>query len=262
MSEFNKPYNFHCPVCESSVKKFARLPDAYYEKLDAHGFIFSIFQFETLNQLGYLCPHCSSSDRDRLYAAYLSREFSDKIENQNFLDIAPSNSLRNFIIKKYPELKYRSTDLNRTDVDDILDVTSMDAYQDGLFDFFICSHVLEHIKDDKKALQELYRVLNEQGRGILMVPIMLTLNEDYENSEITDSGERWKHFGQGDHVRMYSKTGFLKKIRETGFQVSELDINFFDKDTFFRYGIHPRSVLYIVSKQPSPDVSSIVALGA
>jgi SAM-dependent methyltransferase len=261
LPKLNNSHEHYCPVCSSTVEKFSRLPDIYYEKLDAHGFMFSIFQFETLNQLGYLCPHCGSSDRDRLYAIYLISKFPGEFKGQHFLDIAPSNSLRTFIRQKYSELEYRSADLERKDVDDRVDITHMNIYQDGFFDFFICSHVLEHIQDDNKALQELYRVLNEQGRGILMVPIMLTLEEDYENSEITDPGERWKHFGQDDHVRMYSKKGFLRKIKSAGFQVSELGINFFGEDTFSRYGIHPRSVLYIVSKQKSTDVS-VMALGA
>jgi SAM-dependent methyltransferase len=244
-----KPNQHYCPVCESPVQMFGRLPDEYYKKLDEHGFIFSIFQFETLNQLQYLCPHCGASDRDRLYAMYLDIEFSGKVRGKNFLDIAPSNSLRNFINRKYPGLNYRSADLEKHDVDDSIDITNMSLYKSGSFDFLICSHVLEHIENDLKAIKELYRVLSSTGRGIIMAPIMLSLEQDYENSSIEDSGDRWKHFGQDDHVRMYSKQGFLGKLASVGFNIQSFDINFFGSNSFSRYGIHPRSVLYLVNKE-------------
>lgn len=244
----NEICSHYCPVCETSVKEFDRLPDEYYEKLDTHGFIFSIFQFETLNQLKYLCPNCGASDRDRLYAIYLNSECNKFLDDKSFLDIAPSQSLRTHIAKKYPRLHYRTADLGRSDVDDVVDVTDMNIYGDNSFNFFICSHVLEHVVKDIKAMQELYRILDSQGRGIVMAPIMLSLDEDYEDSEIVDPSDRWKHFGQDDHVRMYSKQGFLKKLSSVGFSMQSLDISFFGEEVFYKYGIHPRSVLYVVSK--------------
>ena len=50
---------------------------------------------------------------------------------------------------------------------DITDIT----YEDNYFDVIICNHVLEHITDDRKAIKELYRVLNSSGIAILNVPI-------------------------------------------------------------------------------------------
>ena len=59
---------YFCPVCSSAVSRFHRLSDFYHENLDKHGYIFSIFQSETLNYLNYSCPVCGASDRDRLYS--------------------------------------------------------------------------------------------------------------------------------------------------------------------------------------------------
>jgi predicted SAM-dependent methyltransferase len=125
----------------------------------------------------------------------------------------------------------------------------MNIYEDNTFDFFICSHVLEHIQNDIKAMSELYRVLKPGGKCIAMVPIALSLEEDYENPEITTAEGRWKHFGQDDHVRMYSKSGFVNKLASTGFLVHQLDVNFFGYEIFDKHGIHPRSVLYVVEKR-------------
>lgn len=246
--EKNEDTKYSCPVCSSPVKDFNRLPDYYYKNMDKYGYIFSLFQAETINRFQYSCPVCGASDRDRLYALYFQREMPEFETGFRLLDIAPSGSLQNFIKTKYKNINYRSADSMMSGVDDVIDITQMDIYDDHSFDFFICSHVLEHIHDDRKAMGELYRVLKPGGKGIAMVPIMLSLESDYENPEITTPEGRWKHFGQDDHVRMYSKPGFINKLTSTGFVVNQLDINFFGSEIFNKHGIHPRSVLYIVEK--------------
>ncbi len=124
----------------------------------------------------------------------------------------------------------------------------MGIYADGSIGFFICSHVLEHVADDRRALAELYRVLKPGRRGILVVPIVLTITEIDEDPTITDPAERWRRFGQDDHVRLYSKQGFLARVRDAGFVVHQLDRAFFGAETFARHGITQQSVLYVVEK--------------
>lgn len=43
-------------------------------------------------------------------------------------------------------------------------------YENNFFDLVICSEVLEHLKNDKKALVELHRVLKPKGKLIVTVP--------------------------------------------------------------------------------------------
>lgn len=102
--------------------------------------------------------------------------------------------------------------------------------------------MLEHVENDRKAMSELYRVLKKGGFGIIMVPILLTLEEDMENKKYNTEALRWKYFGQNDHVRMYSKKGFVAKLEEAGFKVNQLGVYYFGQDVFHKYGIHPRSV--------------------
>jgi SAM-dependent methyltransferase len=47
---------------------------------------------------------------------------------------------------------------------------------DSAYDVVICSHVLEHVGDDAKALRELIRILSPQGFLLLIVPRALTGN--------------------------------------------------------------------------------------
>jgi len=140
-------------------------------------------------------------------------------------------------------------DLFMAGVDDkVVDITNMSIYADNRFHLIVCSHVLEHIEDDRKAMAELYRVLNPAGFAIVMVPINLWLKEDFEDPVKTTEAERWRYFGQNDHVRVYSKAGFVGKLTAVGFKVAQLGIDYFGAEVFERNGIHPRSVLYIARK--------------
>jgi len=50
------------------------------------------------------------------------------------------------------------------------DATSM-PFRRNIFDFILCSDVLEHIPEDRKTLKEIYSVLSKGGMGAFTVPI-------------------------------------------------------------------------------------------
>jgi SAM-dependent methyltransferase len=124
----------------------------------------------------------------------------------------------------------------------------MSCYEEGTFDAFICSHVLEHVSDDLKALSELFRILKPNGWGILMVPIILSLDQIDEDPLLEDIAERWRRFGQDDHVRMYSRNGFIERVIGAGFSVRQYGQEYFGAEVFKRYGISDKSILYVVEK--------------
>jgi len=240
----------HCPVCRNDVSHFDRLSDYYLMEFDKYQYVHSIFRAETLNLFSYSCPICCASDRDRLYALYLEQRFANMIkmgDSYQFLDIAPAVHLKKFI-KSFPFIKYRSMDLYMEDVDDKMDITNMDLYESNMFDIILCSHVLEHIQEDKKAISEIYRVLKPNGFAIIMVPIILELESDLENPKWTSVEDRWRYYGQDDHVRIYSKPGFVNKLNDAGFKLQQLGVDYFGADVFSKNGIHHRSVLYVVEK--------------
>ena len=97
------------------------------------------------------------------------------------------------------------------------DITRIST-QDNYFDFAIAIHVLEHIVDDLKAFSELYRVLKPGGLAFLCVPVRKVA---YENYEMVSEEDRVKHFGQKDHVRMYSLDLFCERILNAGFKIKK-----------------------------------------
>jgi len=89
---------------------------------------------------------------------------------------------------------YRSADLLIESYDDKVDITNMKEYKNNTFDFFICSHVVEHVDNDEKAMRELHRVLKPGGKGIIMTPILPRKGVHDEDPSVTDVDERWRRF--------------------------------------------------------------------
>jgi ubiquinone/menaquinone biosynthesis C-methylase UbiE len=96
-----------------------------------------------------------------------------------------------------------------------MDITDI-QYPSQSFDVIYCSHVLEHIQDDRQAMRELHRVLKEDGWAVLLVPI--TAEKTYENPSIATPAERLRAFGQEDHCRRYGPD-LVNRLREAGFTV-------------------------------------------
>jgi len=240
---------YSCPVCNKKIFKFKSFPKYYLNSLKKNDFIYNINDFETLNIKNNTCPYCLTGDYNRLYAMCLRKELSklNKKKKYTFIDFAPVQSLSK-LIKHYNSIEYRSADLYMDNVDDKIDITNMEIYKDESVDIFLCSHVLEHVVDDNKAISELYRVLKKDGWGIIMVPIMLSISKVSENKNYKCEKDRWKHYAQGDHVRLYSKNGFIKRLENGGFKIKQLNVEYFGKNNFTKYGISNKSVLYIVSK--------------
>ena len=237
-----------CSACGFRPKSYLPLKPYFQEQLEKFGHV-PLGKPETANVESYSCPSCMCSDRDRLYSLYFKEVFSKlrKDKTYNFLDIAPYKPLGNFI-DKYKFIKRRTADLLAPNVDDKLNIEDMHIYQDESFNFFLCSHVLEHVESPEKAMKELYRVLKKGGQGIAMVPIIIGLEETIENPSHKTEAERWKYYGQGDHLRQFGKRDFINRLERAGFKVRLLGIDHFGRKAFRENSLLDSSLLYIVEK--------------
>ncbi len=89
-------------------------------------------------------------------------------------------------------------------------------------DVVLCSHVLEHIPEDERALLEIRRILRPSGWAVLLVPIGGAKTD--EDASITDPQERTTRFGQHDHVRIYGMD-LVGKLERAGFAVECVHIS-------------------------------------
>jgi SAM-dependent methyltransferase len=216
--QFYKGSTFECRLCGKKLHSFILLENG--EKL---------------------CPSCGSISRTRrlwdiLITASLLKE------GISILDFSPSRSLYR-VLKNRTDIHNSSTDLSGDFISDFhYNITNIPA-EAGTHDLIICYHILEHIPEDMKAIQELYRVLKSGGTCIIQTPFKE--GETYEDPSIDNDQDRIKHFGQKDHVRVYSAAGLKDRLVKSGFQVilrefSEPDDN--------RFGYKSKEIVLICTK--------------
>lgn len=184
---------YRCNLCGARLRKFIRLPG---------------------NDL--LCPRCGSLGRTRRLYKILQEDWLKS--GRQILDFSPSRSFYR-AMKKQKHIQYVASDISGDFLaDKSYDITHIETADDS-FDLVICYHVLEHIPDDRKAISELYRILRPGGICFIQTPFKE--GEIYEDASITSPQERIRHFGQEDHVRIYAADGLIKRLENSGFQVTK-----------------------------------------
>lgn len=187
----------YCPVCENSGK-FLPMESIGGTRLKA------------------CCPNCGALERHRLMWLFINRKIGfDKLKNKSILHIAAEtiieSKLRKIVGKKYLTADY----IKNADVK--MDITDIN-YKDSTFDGIICNHVLEHVSNDKKAMREMYRVLEPGGWAILLVPLA-DMPTTYEDTKITSEKGRLRAYGQIDHVRKYGRD-YIDRLKNAGWNVN------------------------------------------
>jgi len=167
-----------------------------------------------------LSPGTLSLERHRLMWLYLQQETEFFSKPAKVLHIAPEQAFYKRF-KKLKNIDYITADLYSPLADVKADITNL-PFDDNEFDVVFCNHVLEHIPDDTKAMQELYRVMKPCGFGIFQVPLDENRKDTFQDDSITDPEERSRIFGQYDHVRIYGMD-YFDKLRSIGFKVEAID---------------------------------------
>lgn len=169
-----------------------------------------------------LSPSTLSLERHRLMWLFLrdDTDFFTSKEKIKTLHIAPEQCFLD-LFRKQKNLEYITSDLESPIADVKADICNL-PFDDNSFDVIFCNHVLEHIINDTKAMQELYRVLKKGGFGIFQIPQDLSREKTFEDNTITNRRERAEIFGQYDHVRVYGRD-YFNKLRSVGFAVDEID---------------------------------------
>jgi SAM-dependent methyltransferase len=89
--------------------------------------------------------------------------------------------------------------------------------QDDFFEIIFCNHVLEHIPDDRQALQTMYRVLQPRGLLVLGVP-----NEGASWWQLAYKLQP-RTLRESDHVHFYTAEKIGDRVVSQGFQILEIE---------------------------------------
>ena len=122
--------------------------------------------------------------------------------------------------KSIKNIDYYSCDLNSPLAKIKADICDL-PFENKYFDWVLCNHVLEHIKDDESAIKEIFRVLKPGGKAIMQVPLNKNLKKTFEDDTITKKEDRIRVFGQYDHLRVYG-LDYFKKLQAVGFYVDKI----------------------------------------
>jgi SAM-dependent methyltransferase len=211
-----------CPICEKEARRFLPFGDPPRDEAR--------------------CLHCGGLERHRLTWIFLQRRTSIFSSNPGrILHVAPEACFEPRF-KAWIGSGYVTADLEAPHVMERMDITDI-HHPDESFDGIICSHVLEHVQDDKAAIQEFYRVLAIGGWAILLVPI--SAERTFEDPSVVDPKERRRLFGQDNHVRRYGPD-YVDRLREAGFQVEVTSVSELADDAeVSRMGLAPGEQIFL-----------------
>ena len=208
--------NIYCPFCDD------------VRKAKAFGVASGIFQTRTVVDAGprplARCGTCLAFERERMLHSCLI----DRIGTNDctLLHFAPSRATSKWL-QTFENVTAVNTDLFPDKYRRVGEVVRSDITQlqfdDASFDFVVCSHVMEHIPDDVKAMREVHRVLKPGGSAFFMVPLLIDGEGPLEDPSIKSPRKRLAAFGQKDHVRIYDAPTFLTRLQTIGFAAEIYD---------------------------------------
>lgn len=223
-----------CPICGYKGINFRQYPQIIHREV--------------------ICPGCSGQERHRAVWLYFEKNGHLLDDGNKVLHFAPEAPF--YDLFKSKNIEYHAVDLYSTNprVEEKMDIQDI-QYDDDYFDLIYCSHILEHVPDDIKAMHELLRVLKPGGTAIIMVPINGVVYElpfdeskTYEDESIDTPEAREKYYGQDDHVRLYG-SDFKERLLEAGFTIKSDDfIKKLGFETIERYALLRNESLFECTK--------------
>lgn len=205
-----------CPICKNRNNNFIHLSNQFH------------FAFNSI------CHWCSSRSRHRgLYFLYKSK-FENNKNKIKILHFAPEVVFMK-LFENNSLITYHTADLYlKGVVYENLDIQKVDL-PNCTYDYILCNHVLEHVKDDKIAIEEIERILKPDGQALITVP------GDFRKKNTRS----YKHELPNGHYRDYG-FDFVNLLKEYFKEVTTFDLSNFDSKGC--YGIRKNELVFIAKK--------------
>jgi SAM-dependent methyltransferase len=166
------------------------------------------------------CPACHSLVRHRAMWLYLVRDVRIEERSMRILHLAPEVGIAKRI--RATGADYVNGDIDAALASERIDVTAI-PYPDRSFDLVICSHVLEHVPDDRTAIAELARVVRSDGLALIVVPIKRPDTIEFRDPSPTPAmPDGYLRTGRHGHVREIG-ADYIARLADGGFHVDAVD---------------------------------------
>jgi len=133
------------------------------------------------------------------------------------LDIAPTPAVIDWF-RKQGLTSVTTVDLRPGVAALRMDITRL-GFKEDVFDFILCSHVLEHVPSDLEAMSEMLRVMKAAGVCVIQVPLQPSMLETVEYAVLNPD--------EFDHVRAYGKD-FESHLKSAGFEITYSEDELFE----------------------------------
>ena len=227
-----------CVICENDVGRF--LPGGIRGK---------IFRYHHIIGGGYRknykCPYCGTIDRERWLYYVLKNKVDVLRISGSILHFAPEYPIQKYI-QQNKQIDYYTGDILSGRAMYVIDITDI-QYEDNTFDYIICNHVMEHIVDEEKAVSEVKRVLKPDGKWIFSFPICTDM-KTYEDKTVISPKQRFKEYGQKDHVRLYGYD-YAERYERYGLELHIYSPeNILDETQIDKFGFIKDDIIIVATK--------------
>ena len=165
-----------------------------------------------------ICPRCQSLSRQRQLVRHLrDRTELLSLNAPTILDIAPTKAVMDWF-RKQGLTNITTVDLKPGVAAMRMDITRL-GFKNDVFDFILCSHVLEHVPEDLVAMSEMLRVMKAGGLCVIQEPLETSMLETVEYDMPNPD--------EFDHVRA-SGSDFASRLKSVGFEITYAEDGMFE----------------------------------
>lgn len=141
-----------------------------------------------------------------------------------------------------------AVDLRRTPIASVVGDASMLPLRASSFDVAVAWHVLEHIPQDRAAIQQLVEAVRSEGRLVVSVPIHPRGNDRTIEDPDVPRDERMQRFGDPDHVRSCG-LDYGERLSGAGLETTLLAVDDLPHELRTRLGLSAGHVAWIGTRR-------------
>ena len=103
-------------------------------------------------------------------------------------------------------------------------------YKKNFFDIIICHHVIEHVKNPKKFIKEIKKILKKNGILIIATP-------DFNSGAANLFKDKYRLLHDKTHISLFTSDSMHRFLRDNSFSIFKVEFPFFETRFFTKKNI-------------------------